>query len=200
MMLCAGRLSQHKVTDDSVYRVNYVRDFVYSTTGSTATFVLDETNPFLRTAGAQTCTISTASPAVITKTDHRLQSGAIVTFSSTGTLPSGISATAEYYVLADGLTNNTFKVTATFGSITAVNTTAGGTGTISYQRTYELLMPGNRSMLGNDYTQINDMGYGILATNGGLVEAVSMFTYYCYISYYSLNGAHFRRSNSYRCI
>lgn len=180
------------LVDDTVYRVNYVRDYVYSTTGSTATFVLDETNPFLRTAGAQVCTISTASPAVITKSSHGLQSGAIVTFSSTGTLPAGISATAEYYVLADGLTNNTFKVTAIFGSVTAVNTTAGGTGTISYQRTYELLMPGNRSMLGNDYTQINDMGYGILATNGGLVEAVSMFTYYCYISYYSLNGAQIR--------
>jgi len=107
-------------------------------------------------------------------------------------LPTGISANTEYYVLADGLTNNTFKITATFGSTTAVNTTAGGSGTISYQRTYELLMPGNRSMLGNDYTQINDMGYGILATNGGLVEAVSMFTYYCYTSYYSLNGAQIR--------
>jgi hypothetical protein len=95
-------------------------------------------------------------------------------------------------VLSDGLTNNTFKITATFGSITAVDVIAGGSGTISYQRTYELLMPGNRSMLGNDYTQINDMGYGILATNGGLVEAVSMFTYYCYISYYSLNGAQIR--------
>ena len=180
------------LVDDTVFRINYVRDYVYSTLGSTATFVLDETNPFLRAGGAQTCTISTASPAIITKTDHRLQANAIVTFSSTGTLPAGISANTEYYVLADGLTNNTFKVTETFGSTTAVNTTAGGTGTISYQRTYEILMPGNRSMLGNDYTLINDMGYGILATNGGLVEAVSMFTYYCYISYYSLNGAQIR--------
>lgn len=57
---------------------------------------------------------------------------------------------------------------------------------------YELLMPGNRSMLCNDFTQINDLGYGIFATNGGLVEAVSMFTYYCHISYYSLNGAQIR--------
>lgn len=57
---------------------------------------------------------------------------------------------------------------------------------------YELLMPGNRSMLANDFTQVNDLGYGIYATNGGLVEAVSMFTYYCHISYYSLNGAQIR--------
>lgn len=57
---------------------------------------------------------------------------------------------------------------------------------------YEILMPGNRSILGNDFTQVNDMGYGIFATNGALVEAVSMFTYYCYTSYYALNGAQIR--------
>ena len=57
---------------------------------------------------------------------------------------------------------------------------------------YEVLMPGNRSMLGNDYTQINDMGYGIVTTNGGLCEAVGMFTYYCYISMYSINGGQIR--------
>jgi len=57
---------------------------------------------------------------------------------------------------------------------------------------YELLAPGNRSMLANDFTQINDMGYGVLATNGGLSEVVSMFTYYCYVSYHSINGAQIR--------
>lgn len=57
---------------------------------------------------------------------------------------------------------------------------------------YELLMPGNRSMLSNDFTQINDMGYGAIAHNGGLIELVSMFTYYCYTSYYSLNGGQIR--------
>lgn len=57
---------------------------------------------------------------------------------------------------------------------------------------YEVLMPGNRSMLGNDYTQINDMGYGIVTTNGGLCEAVGMFTYYCYTSMYSINGGQIR--------
>jgi len=57
---------------------------------------------------------------------------------------------------------------------------------------YEVLMPGNRSMLSNDFTQICDMGYGLIATNGGLTEAVSMFTYYNYISYYSINGGQIR--------
>lgn len=57
---------------------------------------------------------------------------------------------------------------------------------------YEVLMPGNRSMVCNDFTQINDMGYGIVVTNGALTEAVSMFTYYCYISYYSIKGGQIR--------
>jgi hypothetical protein len=57
---------------------------------------------------------------------------------------------------------------------------------------YEVLMPGNRSMLSNDFTQINDMGYGLITANGGLAEAVSMFTYYCYTSYYSVTGGQIR--------
>ena len=56
----------------------------------------------------------------------------------------------------------------------------------------ESITAGNRSMLSNDFTQVCDMGYGILATNGGLTEAVSMFTYYCYTAFYSLNGAQIR--------
>jgi hypothetical protein len=31
------------LVDDSVFRINYVRDFVYRPEGSTATFILDET-------------------------------------------------------------------------------------------------------------------------------------------------------------
>ena len=61
-----------------------------------------------------------------------------------------------------------------------------------YGNRYEVLAPGNRSMLANDFTQINDLGYGVLAINGGLVELVSIFTYYCHIAYYSVNGAQIR--------
>jgi hypothetical protein len=56
----------------------------------------------------------------------------------------------------------------------------------------ELITAGNRSMLANDFTQVNDLGYGIFITNGGFAENVSMFTYYCYRSYYSLNGSQIR--------
>ena len=53
-------------------------------------------------------------------------------------------------------------------------------------------MAGNRSMLANDFTQVNDMGYGIVATNGGLTEQVSTFTYYCHTGYWAINGGQIR--------
>ena len=59
---------------------------------------------------------------------------------------------------------------------------------------------GNKSMLANDYTQINDLGYGVIATNNALAELVSVFTYYCHIGYYSNNGSQIRSltgNNSY---
>ena len=52
--------------------------------------------------------------------------------------------------------------------------------------------PGNRSMLANDYTQVNDLGYGIVAHNGGLTEQVSTFTYYCYTAYFASKGGQVR--------
>jgi hypothetical protein len=57
---------------------------------------------------------------------------------------------------------------------------------------FEILMPGNRSMLSNDFTQVCDLGYGLVVANGGLTEAVSMFTYYCQISYYAVTGGQIR--------
>ena len=58
---------------------------------------------------------------------------------------------------------------------------------------------GNRSILGNDFTQINDQGYGLVAVNGALSEMVSMFTYYCHTSYYAKNGAEIRSLTGSSC-
>jgi len=51
---------------------------------------------------------------------------------------------------------------------------------------------GNTSMLSNDWTQLNDLGYGLVATNNGLIETVSVFTYYCWTAYYACNGGQIR--------
>jgi hypothetical protein len=72
---------------------------------------------------------------------------------------------------------------------------AGTPTTITYIDDIELLSPGNTSMCSNDFTQINDLGYGLIATNTGLIEAVSVFSYYCYTSYYANNGGQIRSLN-----
>jgi hypothetical protein len=53
-------------------------------------------------------------------------------------------------------------------------------------------MGGNRSMLANDFAMINDLGYAIVATNGGVTEQVSTFTYYCHTHYWANNGGQIR--------
>jgi len=53
-------------------------------------------------------------------------------------------------------------------------------------------MGGNKSMLASDFTQINDLAYGIVCTNAAQTEQVSTFTYYNYTGFYALNGAAIR--------
>jgi len=50
-------------------------------------------------------------------------------------------------------------------------------------------------MLANDFTQVNDDGYGVVTMNGGLSELVSVFTYYCHTAYYAGNGGQIRALN-----
>jgi hypothetical protein len=58
---------------------------------------------------------------------------------------------------------------------------------------------GNRSMLANDFTQVNDLSYGVVAANNGISELVSVFTYYNWSSYYSKNGGQIRSLNGSSC-
>ena len=89
----------------------------------------------------------------------------------------------------------------------AANDIAANRSLIVHQTVQSVVAPipvtlqtaGNRSMLGNDFTQINDLGYGLVAVNGALSEMVSMFTYYCYVSYYSKNGAEIRSLTGSSC-
>ena len=62
--------------------------------------------------------------------------------------------------------------------------------------TITLITPGNTSMLSNDFTQVNDLGYGIVTNNNGLAECVSVFSYYCWTSMFSNNGGQMRSLNS----
>lgn len=75
-------------------------------------------------------TISIASPAVVTLTNHGLGVDDAVYFTTTGALPTGILANTIYYVIAAGLTANNFEIAATRGGA-AINTSGTQSGTHS---------------------------------------------------------------------
>ena len=74
---------------------------------------------------AETVTITIASPAVITAASVPVVNTPVV-FSTTGALPTGITAGTTYYVLAP--TATTFNIAATIGG-TAINTSGTQSGT-----------------------------------------------------------------------
>ena len=86
-----------------------------------------------------------------------------------------------------------------FSGVTSLLPTGVDLDDLSSPRAITMQTAGNRSILGNDFTQVNDLGYGLVAANGALSEMVSMFTYYCYASYYSKNGAEIRSLTGSSC-
>ena len=74
-----------------------------------------------------TFTVTIASPAVLTATNHNLLAGDAVIVQTSGTLPTGLTSGNTYYVLAAGLTTSTFRVSSTQGGA-AVNTSGGQSG------------------------------------------------------------------------
>jgi len=75
-----------------------------------------------------TFTVTIASPAVFTLTSHGLIDGDSVYFTTTGALPTGLTANTIYYVISAGLGANTFQVSATVGG-SAINTSVSQSGT-----------------------------------------------------------------------
>ena len=95
------------------------------TPGSPAAYVPG--TPVTITQSAQsTVTITIASPGVVTWTGHTLSNGDRVILSTTGALPTGLSAGVVYYVVNSAL--NTFRLALTSGG-TAINTTGTQSGT-----------------------------------------------------------------------
>ncbi len=72
-----------------------------------------------------TVTISNAEPGVVTWNAHGFADGTPVTFSTTGALPTGLTAGVTYYVVSP--TANTFSVAATVGG-TPIDTSSAGSG------------------------------------------------------------------------
>ena len=75
----------------------------------------------------RTCTVSIASPAVVSLATHGFAANTGVRFQSTGALPTGIVIGPTYYVSATGLTAGTFQVSGSPGG-PSINTTGTQSG------------------------------------------------------------------------
>jgi microcystin-dependent protein len=91
---------------------------------------------------AQTVTISIAAPAVITKAAHGLSINQKVVFSTTGTLPNGITAGTPYFIISAGFNINSFQVSATMSG-SAVTTTGAQAGIHTAIATFDLALQDN---------------------------------------------------------
>lgn len=67
-------------------------------------------------------TITIASPAVITFASHSFVVNQPVRFTTTGALPTGLAVNTPYYVIATGLTANSFQVSTVQGGAAVVTT------------------------------------------------------------------------------
>jgi hypothetical protein len=74
-----------------------------------------------------TTDVSTANDT-ITETDHGLLEDDVVQFTTSGTLPAGLSLATNYHIIATSLTADVFKVSASQGGA-AINITDAGSGT-----------------------------------------------------------------------
>lgn len=79
-------------------------------------------------------TISIASPAVVTLSAHGITVNDSVTFSTTGALPTGITAGTTYYVISAGLGANVFEISGSLGGV-AINTSGTQSGTHTLVKT-----------------------------------------------------------------
>lgn len=120
-----------------------------------------------------TFTVTIASPAVFTLNSHGLEVGDPVYLTTTGALPTGLSANTIYYVISAGLTSNAFELSATRGGA-AINTSGSqsGTHTLRYcpcglgdgSTTFNL--PDTRTVIPVGYKS-GDADHGYLGQTGG---------------------------------
>ncbi len=77
-----------------------------------------------------TATITNATPAVVTRAAHGLSTGNIVYFTTTGALPTGLTANTRYWV--NVLTSSTFRLSTSLANAlagTSIATSSAGSGT-----------------------------------------------------------------------
>jgi hypothetical protein len=187
--------------------INCVSSSSGSGTGAKFTVVVDGSS-----AISVTCTHGGADYEVgdtITIADSQLGSGGAADLTmDVATLKLNLQA--EMFLLNDAVNVRQFTFTGmvggrvmsldTTGSIATAspyiqNCTSINTETTGMYIDGLAQISGNKSMLANDFTQINSDGIGVHVLRGGRCELVSVFTYYCDKGFFAESGGFVRGLN-----
>lgn len=108
------------------------RPILFRTTGALPTGITAGTTYYVISTGLTTNTFQFATTAGGSAVNTSGSQSGVHEVSTVGSLPTGITAGATYYVIAAGLTSNSFEISATLGG-SAVNTSGTVTGTPIYR-------------------------------------------------------------------
>ena len=130
-------------------------------------------------APSDTVTMTIASPCVVTWNNHGLAAGSPVKFSTSGALPTGITAGTTYYVIAAGLTSNAFEISATPGGA-AVNTSGSQSGTHkigTLRCIYAYMNSGTMTLEASTTTHATQAGTGVEIKSGDATRTLVGMAY-----------------------
>lgn len=119
-------------------------------------------------ASVGTFTVTIASPGVFTLSSHGFVVGDAVYFTTTGTLPTGLSVDTIYYIIAAGLTSSAFEVSTTRGGA-AVNTSGSQSGTHTARHCPYGLGDGSTTFNLPDLQQSVPVGYKSADSKAGYI-------------------------------
>lgn len=116
--------------------------------------------------GLGVTTVTVATPAVLTFNAHGLVAGDIIYLKTTGALPTNLAINTPYYVIATGLTTNTFRVSLTAGGA-AINTTGTQSGVHTLYADRTLKVEYNTFTLGRAITnQVDTLRFSVMRKGG----------------------------------
>lgn len=114
---------------DFVFKGNHATNFLQGAdseamSGRINTVVANTTAETTLLCPSHAVTVTIATPAVFTATAHGMSADTPVQFTTTGALPTGLTAWQTYYVIAAGRTANDFKITSSLNGTTFTVTVA----------------------------------------------------------------------------
>lgn len=126
----SGRIRGVKVYNDVLYAFRdnaggTAGDMYKATTGGWVQVTFPFEISFATLATSSVVTITNASPGVVSYAAHPFVNGQPVVLTTTGTLPTGLTAGTTYYVVSAAA--GTFQLAATAGG-TSINTSTAGSG------------------------------------------------------------------------